>query len=65
MKERPRRQWTVTATSGEALLLAGAAVAAIGVPVAGTFGQQWPIVALTAAAMEFATPPFAGWGQPT
>ena len=41
----------VTATSGEALLLAGAAVAAIGVPVNGTLGQRWPIVALTAVAM--------------
>jgi uncharacterized membrane protein YoaK (UPF0700 family) len=51
MKERPRRQWMVTATSSEALLLAGAMVAAIGVPLTGTFGQRWPIVALTAASM--------------
>jgi uncharacterized membrane protein YoaK (UPF0700 family) len=51
MEHRPRRQWMVTATSGEALLLAGAVVAAIGVPVTGTFGQRWPIVALTAASM--------------
>ena len=51
MDQRTRRQWMVIATSGEALLLAGAVVAAIGVPVNGTFGQRWPIVALTAAAM--------------
>jgi uncharacterized membrane protein YoaK (UPF0700 family) len=51
MEQRSRRQWMVTATSGEALLLAGAVVAAIGVPVTGTFGQRWPIVALTAASM--------------
>jgi uncharacterized membrane protein YoaK (UPF0700 family) len=51
MEERPRRQWMVTATSCEALLLAGAVVAAIGVPVTGTFRQRWPIVALTAASM--------------
>jgi uncharacterized membrane protein YoaK (UPF0700 family) len=41
----------VIATSGEALLLAGAAIAAIGVPLNATFGQRAPIVALTAAAM--------------
>ena len=51
MDQRSRRQWMVIATSGEALLLAGAVVAAIGVPINGTFGQRWPIVALTAAAM--------------
>ena len=51
MEPRSRRQWLVIATSGEALLLAGAAVAAIGVPLSGTFGQRWPIVVLTAAAM--------------
>lgn len=51
MDQRPRRQLMVIATSGEALLLAGAAVAAIGVPINGTFGQRWAIVALTAAAM--------------
>jgi uncharacterized membrane protein YoaK (UPF0700 family) len=51
MVERSRRQWLVLATSSEALLLAGAAIAAIGVPVNATFGRRWPIVALTAAAM--------------
>lgn len=51
MEPRPQRQWMVTATSFEALLLAGAVVAAIGVPVTGTFGQRWPNVALTAASM--------------
>jgi uncharacterized membrane protein YoaK (UPF0700 family) len=51
MDQRPRRQLMVVATAGEALLLAGAAVAAIGVPINGTFGQRWAIVALTAAAM--------------
>jgi uncharacterized membrane protein YoaK (UPF0700 family) len=51
MEQGPRRQWMVTATSCEALLLAGAVVAAIGVPVNGTFGERWPIVALTAVAM--------------
>jgi uncharacterized membrane protein YoaK (UPF0700 family) len=51
MDQRSRQKWMVIATSGEALLLAGAVVAAIGVPLDGTFGQRWPIVALTAAAM--------------
>jgi uncharacterized membrane protein YoaK (UPF0700 family) len=51
MDGRSRRQWMMIATSGEALLLAGAAVAAIGVPVDGTFERGWPIVAMTAAAM--------------
>jgi uncharacterized membrane protein YoaK (UPF0700 family) len=51
MDQRSRRQLMVIATSGEALLLAGAAIAAIGVPINGTFGQRWAIVALTAAAM--------------
>lgn len=51
MDQRSRREWMVIATSGEALLLGGAVVAAIGVPVNGTLGQRWPIVALTAAAM--------------
>jgi uncharacterized membrane protein YoaK (UPF0700 family) len=51
MEPRARRQWMVIATSVEAALLAGAAVAAIGVPATGTFGSRWPIVALTAAAM--------------
>jgi uncharacterized membrane protein YoaK (UPF0700 family) len=51
MDQQARRRWMTIATSGEALLLAGAVVAAIGVPVDGTFGQRWPIVALTAAAM--------------
>jgi uncharacterized membrane protein YoaK (UPF0700 family) len=51
MEQRSRRQWLVIAGTSEAVLLAGAVVAAIGVPVTGTFGQRWPIVALTAAAM--------------
>src|SRR6478609_4172096 len=51
MDPRSRRQWLVIATSAETLLLAGAVVAAIGVPVNGTFAQRAPIVALTAAAM--------------
>jgi uncharacterized membrane protein YoaK (UPF0700 family) len=51
MAQRSHRQWMVIATSSEALLLAGAAIAAIGVPITGTFGQRWPIVALTATAM--------------
>ena len=41
----------VIATTSEALLLAGAAIAAIGVPINGTFGQRGPIIALTAVAM--------------
>jgi uncharacterized membrane protein YoaK (UPF0700 family) len=51
MAPRSRRQWMVIATSSEALLLAGAAIAAIGVPINATFGPRAPIVALTAAAM--------------
>jgi uncharacterized membrane protein YoaK (UPF0700 family) len=51
MDQRSSRQWMMIATSAEALLLAGAVVAAIGVPVNGTFAQRAPIVALTAAAM--------------
>jgi uncharacterized membrane protein YoaK (UPF0700 family) len=51
MDGRSKREWMVIATSGEALLLAGAAIAAIGVPIDGTFGRRAPIVALTAAAM--------------
>jgi uncharacterized membrane protein YoaK (UPF0700 family) len=50
METTPRR-WLVTASGGETLLLAGAAVMAIGAPVNGSFGQVWTIVALTAAAM--------------
>jgi uncharacterized membrane protein YoaK (UPF0700 family) len=51
MALRSHRQWLVVATSSEALLLAGAAIAAIGVPLNATFDERWPIVALTAAAM--------------
>ena len=51
MDRRSRRQWMVIATTSEALLLAGAAIAAIGVPIDGTFGQRAPIIALTAVAM--------------
>jgi uncharacterized membrane protein YoaK (UPF0700 family) len=51
MERRTTRQWLTITTSAEAVLLAGATVAAIGVPLSGTFGQRWPIVALTAAAM--------------
>ena len=50
MEPTPRR-WLVTASGGETLLLAGAAAMAIGVPINGSFAQDWPIVALTAAAM--------------
>jgi uncharacterized membrane protein YoaK (UPF0700 family) len=50
MEPAPRR-WLVTASGGETLLLAGAVVMAIGVPINGSFSQDWPIVALTAAAM--------------
>ena len=41
----------MTATGSETLLLAGAAVAAIGVPIDGSFEQRWPVVVLTATAM--------------
>lgn len=51
MEGQASRRWLTTATGGEAVLLAGATIAAIGVPVNGTFGQRWPIVALTALAM--------------
>jgi uncharacterized membrane protein YoaK (UPF0700 family) len=51
MERRTTRQWLTMATAGEAALLAGAAVAAIGVPLNGSFGRRWPIVALTAVAM--------------
>ena len=50
MEPTPRR-WLVIASGGEALLLAGAAAMAIGVPINGSFVQIWPIVALTAGAM--------------
>jgi uncharacterized membrane protein YoaK (UPF0700 family) len=50
MEASPRR-WLVIASGSEALLLAGAAGMAIGVPINGSFAQGWPIVALTAAAM--------------
>jgi uncharacterized membrane protein YoaK (UPF0700 family) len=50
METSPRR-WLVTASSGETLLLAAAAVMAIGVPVNGSFARAWPVVALTAGAM--------------
>jgi uncharacterized membrane protein YoaK (UPF0700 family) len=51
LEPRSPRRWLVTAAGGETLLLAGAALAAIGLPVDGSFGQRWPVVALTAAAM--------------
>jgi uncharacterized membrane protein YoaK (UPF0700 family) len=50
MENSPRRG-LVTASGAETLLLAAAAFAAIGVPVNGSFAQNWPIIALTAAAM--------------
>jgi uncharacterized membrane protein YoaK (UPF0700 family) len=51
MVQQSRRLWMAIATSSEALLLAGAAIAAIGVPIDGTFGQRGRIIALTTAAM--------------
>lgn len=51
MQSRSPRRWLVTAAGGETLLLAAAAVAAIGLPNDGSFGQRWPVVALTATAM--------------
>jgi hypothetical protein len=41
----------VAAAGGETLLVATAAVVAIGLSNDGTFGQRWPVVARTAAAM--------------
>ncbi|MDQ1494327.1 MAG: hypothetical protein QOG69_810 [Actinomycetota bacterium] len=52
---RSPRQWLVTGAGGETLLVATAAVAAIGLPSDGTFGQRWPVVALTAAAIVAAS----------
>src|SRR5260221_8797787 len=45
MEASARRRWLVIAAGGETLLLAIATTAAIGVPVTGSFGQRWPIIA--------------------
>jgi hypothetical protein len=48
---RSPRQLLVTAAGGETLLVATAAVGAIGLLNNGTFAQRWPVIALSAAAM--------------
>lgn len=51
MEPSSPRRWLVTSGGVETSLLAGAAAAAIGLPVDGSFGRAWPVIGLTAAAM--------------
>jgi uncharacterized membrane protein YoaK (UPF0700 family) len=51
MESRSRRRWVGGAAGAEALLLAGAAMCAIGLPLDATIGQRWPVIVLTALPM--------------
>jgi uncharacterized membrane protein YoaK (UPF0700 family) len=46
-----RRRWLVLTASGEALLLAGAMVCALGLSLDASFGRRSPVIVLTALAM--------------
>jgi uncharacterized membrane protein YoaK (UPF0700 family) len=51
MMNRPRARWLAIATAGEAILLFGATLAAVGIELNASLVRRWPIIALTALAM--------------